>query len=161
MSKRLDRIEKALDRLEKESEKSRKELQKWGIFFGDKAEATFEQATEKGLIVEGIKFKQNATNYRVYDAQQNPIAEIDILMTGGNYVLLIEVKHNLPLTSRNERENIQKLHNAFDRKVAALLEHESEFFKSKKNHKSLCNGRYQEIKRKTLFRFGLSDSDSQ
>ena len=146
MSERLDRIEKIieetakmsrknkaefdkykketkgeLDKLKKETEIARKEkeseFKRIGMFWGDDAEATFEQATKNGLVVEGREFIQNTTNYKIYDDDEQEAAEIDILMSNGKYILLIETKHNLP-KYKKELKRIEALDAEFDRKIA-------------------------------------------
>ena len=124
----INRKNKAeIDKLKKEKES---EFKRIGMFWGDDAEATFEQATKDGLVVEGREFIQNTTNYIVYDENKKKKAEIDILMTNGKYILLIETKHNLPKYNK-ELKRIEELDADFDKKIAMIKKYDAAFLKNK------------------------------
>ena len=98
-----ERDKKMGTRLEKMSSK----LEGIGASNGIIAETFFEQATENGITlnIKGKKsvFKQTASNFVVYDELLNHKAEIDLFMTNGDYVLLIETKYRL------DKKHIEKI----------------------------------------------------
>ena len=110
-----DKRDKKLDaRLEKMSSK----LEGIGASNGIIAETFFEQATENGITlnIKGKKsvFKQNASNFVVYDELLNHKAEIDLFMTnGGNYLLLVETKYRL------DKKHVEQI----PHKIAMLKKH--------------------------------------
>ena len=124
-----------LDKFKKETEKFKKEVQsefeRIGHFWGEDTEATFEEATEGGIEIGGKNFIQNTVNYVIYNEKKQKAAEIDILMKNGCYILLIETKHNLPKDTAKERKNIEKLSEAFEKKLAAIKKYDSDFIKGK------------------------------
>ena len=123
-----------LDKLKKEVKAAKQdkesEFKRIGMFLGDDAEATFEEATKQGVLVEGREFIQNTTNYIVYDENKNEKAEIDILMSSGKYILLVETKHNLP-KYKKELKNIEELEEKFDKKIAMMKKYDAAFLRNK------------------------------
>ena len=116
---------------EKRDKEIRSEFERIGHFWGEDTEATFEEATQEGIEIGGKKFIQNTVNYVIYNEKEQKAAEIDILMTNGRYILLIETKHNLPKDTAKERKNIEKLSQAFEKKLAAIKKYDSDFIKGK------------------------------
>ena len=130
-SEKYKEWEERTKKAEKKQAEIDSRLNKWGFFWGEDTEATFEEATAGGLDVNGKKFIQNAANYVIYDEKEQKAAEIDLVMLNGHYILLIEVKYNLPKDTEKERENIDKLDAAFQKKIAAMERYKKDFLKDK------------------------------
>ena len=90
-----ERDKKINARIKKMSSK----LEGIGASNGIVAETFFEQATENGITlnIKGKKsvFEQTASNLVICDDFANPKAEIDLFMTNGDYLLLVETKYRL------------------------------------------------------------------
>ena len=88
-----------------------------GASNGIVAETFFQQATENGITlnIKGKKsvFEQTASNLIIYDDFGNPKAEIDLFMTNGDYLLLIETKYRL------DKKHIEQI----PHKIAMLEKH--------------------------------------
>lgn len=127
-NKAIDKTNKGMEENKRETEKLIKSIDKTnksidaiGKSNGIVAETSFYEATEEGITVDGIFFKQTAVNFVVYDGTASK-AEIDILMDNGKYILLIETKYRL---SENHI-------NSFKKKIGSLQKYNPKAVKGKK-----------------------------
>ncbi len=126
--KETDRRMKETDRQMKETSSFLREhldrisskLEGIGMSNGIVAESFFIEATEKGIEVGGIKFKQTAVNFIVQDGF-NHKAEIDLVFNNSKYILLVEIKYRL---------DKQQIH-TFNNIIHAMKEYCPELVKDK------------------------------
>ena len=123
--KETDKRMKETDKLMKETDKlmreTRSTLDGLGFSCGMVAESFFVEATkERGIIVDGIKFKQNSVNFAVMDGFEKK-AEIDIVFRNGKYILFVETKYRL------DGKQITTL----DKKLAAVKKYAPDLLKGK------------------------------
>lgn len=126
----FDKLKKEIAKKEKESEFNNKMFE-GEIFWGNYEEGPFEQATKNGLVVEGRKFIQNTTNYKIYDENQREVAKFDILMSNKKYILLIETNYLLPKDEKKTKKNIQEMDAEFDRKIEIVKKYDRPFLKNR------------------------------
>ena len=122
----LDKANTAIAELSKEVTRVNSAVNGIGDSNGIVAETFFEEATQKGITLKinekDAFFEQTAINLVVNDEKLRTKAEIDIVMTNCDYLLLIETKYRLD--EQNE--------SVFDNKIRALKEYEPQAVEGKK-----------------------------
>ena len=122
----IEKTNKAIAELSKEVTRVNRTVNGIGDSNGIVAETFFEEATQKGITLKinekDTFFEQTAINLVVNDEKLKAKAEIDIVMTNCDYLLLIETKYRLD--EQNE--------SVFDNKISALKSYQPRAVEGKK-----------------------------
>jgi chromosome segregation ATPase len=104
---RMKETDRQMKETDRQMKKTDRQLGKLGLRLGDVVEHFMSPSLHKKMEALGFRFTRSSRNIEILDQQKQRLAEVDVFLENGEYVMAVEVKTRL--SSKDVKDHVKRM----------------------------------------------------